>query len=208
MAVCKKDMEELKAENKKLKNAADEGAVAVEMMEKLQKQHDLMVKENTDLKAALFYAESTVKSTEATPEGSKQDSKKTQVIDEIRQILAEVIYAYKTMGTNAKQFITTFDAKKDKAREYLAAVEKVSQMKKREDQVQILKALENDTTFLKAFPAKADQIKQILACLAATVEKKTGKVQIYDEEVQKFNTMATVAANKVTEYEERLALYY
>ncbi len=210
LEVTQKELASLKALNKTLQNAADERAVAVELMESLQKQHELMVKENTDLKAALFEAENSMRSSETTSDSfiKAGGEKKVQIIEEIRQILAEVIYAYKTMGTNAKQYMSEFEEKKDRAQDFIGTVEKLTQSKKKEEQTAILKALEGEAVFLKGFPPKSDQSKLMVACLNQVATKKAGKMHAYEDEISKFNTMIGVSASKVTEYEQRLAFYY
>ena len=56
---CKKEIIKLQTENKKYKAISEEGSIAIEQLAGLQKQHEQLVKENSDLKAALFDAENT-----------------------------------------------------------------------------------------------------------------------------------------------------
>ncbi len=198
----KTEAERLRVECQKLQTKAEEGASAVEQMATMQKQHELMVKENTDLKASLYEVESSMKTVAKSP-----SDKKLQIIEEIRGILAEVIYVYKTLDTNAKQFVMDFETKKERAKEFAGVVEQLGHMK-REEQLEKLKALAADIAFLHGFPLRPESVKGMLACLTAAAERIPEKMQRYEDEIGKFNTMLGVSKAKVGEYEQKLAFYY
>ena len=201
----KREFAELKELNGKLKIEADDRNSAVEAFLSLQKQHELMVKENSELKATLFVYENSQKS---IVEETKQDTSKLKIIDEIRQILAEVIYSYKTMSTDAKQNIMNIEVKKYKLDDFLSTKNKVLSFKKKEEILPALKTLESSEVFLKGIPNKAENIKLIINCLKEIGIKKAAKVGMYNEEIEKYKGIISISDSKITEYEERLALYY
>ncbi len=163
-----------------------------------------MVKENTELKAVLYEAESAGKNPGKAPTGDK----KLAITEEIRQILAEVVYVYKTLDTNAKQFMADFQEKRENAQKLVSRIADLPQMK-RDMQVATVKELAKDVVFLRGFPnINSDALKVILACLSAESARKQEKVQRYDDEIAKFSTMLGVSKAKVDEYEQKLSFYY
>jgi len=209
LELAQKEITELKAVNKTLQNESDEKSVAVELMENWKKQHEQMVKENADLKAALFEAENSMRSSVSSADSVKiaAGDKKLQVIEEIRTILAEVIYSYKTMATNAKMFKANFEDKKSRVEEFLVIAQKLANTKKKEEQNSLIAQIASELAFLKGFGPKSEP-KIIVPCINALAEKKNIKNQKYDDEIAKYTTMIDVSEKKVTEYEERLAFYY
>lgn len=205
---CKKEIIKLQTENKKYKTIADEGSIAIEQVAGLQKQHEQLVKENSDLKATLFDAEGMLKSASTTGSKADEKDKKISIVEEIRLALAEVIYVYKTLDTNAKEYIMGYEIKKDKAQEYVKTIEELQRNPKKESQLDFLKTLSSDIAFLAGFQLKPENLKTILACLAAAAKKKESKLETYNIEIGKFNSMLEVSKIKVTEYEQKLSLYY
>eukprot|EP00826_Nyctotherus_ovalis_P035472 TRINITY_DN3050_c0_g2_i3.p1 TRINITY_DN3050_c0_g2~~TRINITY_DN3050_c0_g2_i3.p1 ORF type:complete len:169 (+),score=53.09 TRINITY_DN3050_c0_g2_i3:218-724(+) len=165
----------------------------------------MMVKENADLKVALFEIE---KETISESADSNSDNKKLKVISEIQEILAEVIYAYKTMSTNAREFADFFTHKHDQAKEFISVVDTLPALKKAGEQTQQLKNLAEDVAFLQGFPLKPEFNSMVVGCLKKVSESKAVKLQGYVMEIDKYKSMLSVANAKIEEYEERLAMYY
>jgi chromosome segregation ATPase len=138
----------LKELNKTLQLATDDRNSAIDAFESLQKQNEKLIKENADFKAAVFAYETST-NTPTTENISGNEEQKVQIVEEIRQILAEVIYAYKTMETNAKQYILNIQYKQQKIQELLAKKDKVLQAHKKEEALGSLKLLEPSLPFLK-----------------------------------------------------------
>ena len=204
--LAKKTIEDLKEKNKSLQIISDEKSVSTELIESMQKQREALLKENSNLKAALFEAENPTKG-KAIHDNKESESKSTKVIEEIQQILAEVIYSYKTMSTNGKEFLDFFIQKKDQAEEYISIVQKLQKVKKVSEQSELIESLKDDVTFLKGFPSKSDYNKIIINCLKEVADKKSEKLLEYGDEIGKYKSMIQISSNKVAEYEDRLTYY-
>jgi len=118
----KKTLRELKEKNRVLQNAAGEKIVSKEILNSLQRQHEIIVKENAELKASLFEVETQSK--------SSNSDKKLKVISKIQEILAEVIYSYKTMNVNAREFADSFILKNEYAKEFISLIDELEKCKK------------------------------------------------------------------------------
>jgi len=195
---------ELEALNKKLQKAAEDNESYAETIESLQKQRELMIKENADLKVSLYEAEANKKNNE---NNENTNTRKVSIIEDIKQCISDVIYAYKTMNTNAKQSKKIYADKKEQVEDFLAIVEGLATLKKDDEQMTIIKNLKEDTEFLKGFPDEPDQLKIILSCLKVMAGKKQNKLEQYKDEIEKHKTMIQVATAKITEYEEKLGFY-
>lgn len=201
LSATSKLLGELQDRNKQLQTRLDNYASYPEVIESLQKQHELMVRENADLKASLFEAE-------LRKAGSEAAEKKVNVIEDVKKCLTDVVYVYKTMSTNAKQFEGMFVEKRERAEAFVQAIDDLGKIKKANDVAAAIKSLEEDIPFLKGFPPKSDQLKTMVSCLKRAAEKKQGKFEFYDDEIKKYNSMVQLAEVKVAEYEEKLNYYF
>eukprot|EP00826_Nyctotherus_ovalis_P048171 TRINITY_DN5643_c0_g3_i2.p1 TRINITY_DN5643_c0_g3~~TRINITY_DN5643_c0_g3_i2.p1 ORF type:complete len:277 (+),score=122.93 TRINITY_DN5643_c0_g3_i2:116-946(+) len=192
---------ELQDKNKQLQTRLDNYSSYPEVIDSLQKQHECMVKENADLKASLFEAE-------LKKMGNEAAEKKVNVIEDVKKCLTDVVYVYKTMSTNAKQFEGMFAEKKERAEAFVMAIEDLGKIKKTNEIAAAIKNLEEDIPFLRGFPPKSDQLKTMMSCLKRAAEKKQGKFESYDDEIKKYNSMIQLAEVKVAEYEEKLNYYF
>ena len=204
---CKKELAELKTENRKLENKTSDAAVALEQAELLQKQHEILVKENSEIKANLFDVENKLRTLD--PNVTKSDSKeKLKIIEEIKLILSEVVYVYTTLDTTTKQFIAMYEEKKDKAQYCLNTIQSIEQAKKKDEQMKLAESLTSDVAFLQGFTLKTDNFKTIISCLKAYGEKKAKKLEDYTSQIARFTGTLNVSKPKHEEYEQKLALYY
>eukprot|EP00831_Metopus_contortus_P061780 TRINITY_DN5368_c0_g1_i1.p4 TRINITY_DN5368_c0_g1~~TRINITY_DN5368_c0_g1_i1.p4 ORF type:complete len:117 (-),score=29.13 TRINITY_DN5368_c0_g1_i1:295-645(-) len=90
----------------KVKNEVDEGREAKEQYSMMKRQYDILVNEIKSLKESLFAFENQSAS-------SKPDSK-ISVVEEMQALIGEVIFVYKTLGTNSREFIEFYEEKKGK----------------------------------------------------------------------------------------------
>eukprot|EP00831_Metopus_contortus_P061783 TRINITY_DN5368_c0_g1_i4.p3 TRINITY_DN5368_c0_g1~~TRINITY_DN5368_c0_g1_i4.p3 ORF type:complete len:112 (-),score=28.29 TRINITY_DN5368_c0_g1_i4:295-630(-) len=72
----------------------------------MKRQYDILVNEIKSLKESLFAFENQSAS-------SKPDSK-ISVVEEMQALIGEVIFVYKTLGTNSREFIEFYEEKKGK----------------------------------------------------------------------------------------------
>jgi len=205
---AKRTIESLKATNKNLEMELIIKSEAAEDIERLTKQHEAMVKENANLKTTLYKYESTLPA--ALEDGATLDGidKKVSIIEEIREIIAEVIYAYKTLNTNIKELLITYEEKKKKVNDLKMRKEKLSHAKSKDEMNVMLKELEGSVSFLKGFGDKMGQIKVVQSCLKEIVAKKVSKMDVYEEEIAKFKAIIGISDTKIKEYEENLTMYY
>jgi DNA repair exonuclease SbcCD ATPase subunit len=186
----------LEIKNKHLEEIADTHSSCTETMQSLQGQYELIVAVNTKLKESLFAAESI------------KSNKKVDVVEELKKSIGEVVYAYKTMSTNAKELEKMFKEKKEQVEYLVSVLENLGNLKKANEVATVLKSLKDVIPFLKGFPEGFNQHKTMIDCLAKVTEKKQGKLQVYEDEIEKYNKMMQVADNKVTEYEDKLNFYF
>jgi len=199
--IIKKELEELK-EFKELalkENTKKDGSSAAEHINKLQKQNELMVKENNDLRAALFVYENARKNPY-----SEETEVKISVIEEIRQLFEEVIYSYKTMNTNAKQWISNYGDKKSKANDFIEKKDKLIKAKSQEEFYELVNLYADSLTFLKTM----NNMQTAINCLKEMGIHKLVKLRIYENEIAKHTLISEVSDSKVAEYEDRLTFYY
>jgi len=187
----------LEIKNKYLEQIADTYSSNPGAIQFSQKQDELSVKENTELKESLSAAESD----------KNNEIKEVKVVEEVKKIIGEVVYAYKTMSTNAKGFEKAFVEKKEQVEYLISALEDLGSLKKASEIAIILKRLEDDMPFLKGFPKECDQYGIMIDCLTKVAEKKQKRLELYDNEIRKYNIMIEVADSKVTEYEKKLEFY-
>ena len=202
----KKEMIGLRAECMNLKRAADMGAGALEQLSMIQKEHELLVKELADIKATSFETERASLRKGEKSVGDKES--KLKVIEEIREILGEVIYVYKTLETNAKEFSMIYSDKKEKVDGYRSAFTSFEQSKKKEEKIEILKSLAPTLGFLSAIPIKPENFKLLSQCMAETMKLKSAKLEVYGEQMLKFEKMINISKEKVALYEQKLSFYY
>lgn len=204
---AKETIESLKSANKKLEGELRRRAESAEDVETLTRQRDAVAKENSSLKETLFKYENLVPT---ALDGMTVDGadKKVSIIEEIRQFITEVIYAYKTLGTNMKELLHVYEAKKARASDFRDKREKLLSAKSKEEASAILSGLENKEVFLKGFTDKTVQVKLIQNCLKEISIKRMSKIDIYEEEIAKFKAIVDISDGKIREYEENLALYY
>jgi hypothetical protein len=204
---AKKELIVLKAECAALKKSADLHVGALEQLAILQKEHEMLVKQLADIKSASFEAERAT-----LRKGDKGSSEtpltKVNVIDELRGLLAEVVYVYRTLDTNAKELKMIYSEKKEKIEGYANAVTAFEQSKRKEEKLKIIQELAPTLGFLNAIPSKPENAKLISQCLAETIKVKSAKLETYNDQIAKFDRMLTVAAQKIPEYEQKLTLYY
>ena len=205
LEICKKELTELQISNKQLKFKASDAAVAIEQAELLQKQHDILVKENSEIKASLFTAENKLKTLD--PNAAKSESK-VNIIEEIKLILSEVIYVYTTLDTTTKQFIAMYEEKKEKVQSCISTIQSMEQTKKKDEQLKLAENLAEDVAFLHGFNLKSDNFKTILSCLKAYGEKKAKNLDDYDAQINRFTSILNVSKPKQEEYQQKLELYY
>jgi len=211
LAIGAKEVEAMKNKleehNKALQIADDAKNSAIDAFQSLKNQHEILLKENANLKAAVFTYE-TSNSSSKTKATSGNEEQKVQIVEEMREVLAEVIYAYKTMETNAKQYIMNIQEKQYKIQELTSKKDKVLQANKKEEALGLLKVLEQSLPFLKGIVDKLTNLKLISNCLKEVIKKKADKFSLYNEEIGKFKAFIEVAESKIQEYEKRLAQYY
>jgi chromosome segregation ATPase len=205
---AKKTIEYFKIANNKLEEELVSKAEAAENIERLRKQHEAIVKENANLKTTLYKYESIVPT--ALGDGATLDGtdKKVSIIDEIRQTIAEVIYAYKTLSKNMKELLVTYEEKKKKVNDLKVKKEKLFNTKSKDEMNTILKGFEGSLSFLKGFGDKMGQTKLIQSCLKEVIAKRVSKMNVYEEEITKFKAIIYISDTKIKEYEESLAAYY
>eukprot|EP00826_Nyctotherus_ovalis_P023953 TRINITY_DN1844_c0_g4_i3.p1 TRINITY_DN1844_c0_g4~~TRINITY_DN1844_c0_g4_i3.p1 ORF type:complete len:487 (+),score=204.53 TRINITY_DN1844_c0_g4_i3:77-1537(+) len=204
---AKEAIESLKATNKKLETELSKKMESVEDIKALIKQRDAVAKENSSLKETLFKYENLVPTAldGMTPDDT---DKKVSIIEEIRQLITEVIYAYKTLSTNMKELLYIYEMKKARAHDFREKREKLLNAKSKEEMNTIFNGLEKKEAFLKGFTDKAVQVKLIQNCLKEISIKRMSKIDVYEEEIAKFKAIVDISDGKIKEYEENLALYY
>lgn len=199
-------MEALQAKNKALQLDAEEKKAAMQHMQALKARQELLISENASLKAALLE-----QSGSATPSPGEEvkgsSSKKAQILEETKEMLANVIYAYKTLCSTAKKLMLQYDEKKLKLDAVLTMIGKANTAKKKEEFMEIMKGLETSIVFLKGIPDKVKSMKMIVGCLNEVGSRKKDKLKMYEEEIVSLKEAFEVASAKVDEYEERLVLF-
>lgn len=199
-----KEISELQAQVKKLSSEAGEKAEAVEQASILQKQHEMMSKKQAELTTALFEAEKKLKENNKPVEGEQS---KISIIEELRLDLGEIIYVYKTLDTNSKEFAANYTEKKEKLIEYSALMESIQNLKKPAEKLELLQKLAMTFPFIKGIPIKADNLKILVPCLIETIKHKLNKKVVYENQMTKFKQMIDTAMLKISEYEQKMAFY-
>lgn len=202
-----KEIEELKTLNKSLQLDADEKNAAVQEAKALKSQQEILVKENADLKAVLLGQESDQSKPNPDEQTGTSSGKKAQILEEIREMLANVIYAYKTLSSNMKELKDRYGEKKLKLTNLLDRIKSINQVKKKEEFMAIIKLLEGQAIFLKGMPDKVKNMKLIISCLNEMSIAKKNKVKFYNDEILRCTEAIDVSESKINEYEDKLSLY-
>lgn len=135
------------------------------------------------------------------------EQSKISIIEELRLDLGEIIYVYKTLDTNSKEFAANYTEKKEKLIEYSALMESIQNLKKPAEKLELLQKLAMTFPFIKGIPIKADNLKILVPCLIETIKHKLNKKVVYENQMTKFKQMIDTAMLKISEYEQKMAFY-
>lgn len=205
----KRELADIKAKVEEYKRAASEKKEAVEIAAALQSQYDTLKKQNLELKDALFQAENKLLHSEISGEhssGGIPEEKKMNVVEEIKQYLAEVLYVYKTLDTNTRELKEIYSTKKEKLERYREIAEGLGN-KKNKEKIAILKDLSEDFGFINVIQVKEENLKLLIPCLLETINLKMAKLEPYENQLMKFDQMINVAKVKLEEYDQKLNLF-
>jgi len=201
-----KEIKELNIKNKRLQLDADEKNAAVEEMKALKKKQELLINENGSLKEALL--EQGKDNTKPKASVNNGDNLRAQILEEIKEMLTNAIYAYKTLSSNMKDFRESYEEKKLRMNNFFMKVERVNNAKRKEEYMEIIKNLEESSVFLKGIPNKVKEMTMVIACLNGVSAKKKEKMKYYNDQIARFKEIIDISDGKASEFEEKLAFYY
>ncbi len=191
----KATLEAVRAENEKLAQTA-------EKFETLKGKHDKLLQECAEMKQALFDTETKTRSdTSAAP--SESGSK---VVEEIRGLINEIMYAYQTLDTNMKDLGFFYQTKKERAGEMAALAKRFGEAPGKIELSDVQK-IAGDFAFLRAIPMKKNNLPAMVDCVREAAKKKTERVGFYDNQIARADSFHKISTEKIKAFEERLALY-
>jgi len=194
---------QLKDSEANLKEAANESLSLVEQLANLKQQNETLLKEQVELKAALFEREQRLMQSD----GGKDKGKKYKVLEEIKSLLHETLSTYVTMQTLVKEMKMIYSDKVNKVIEYEKALTQYMQENNKKERLKRCEELEDSLVFLGAIPKKIMNIGMLDKSVIETLKVKVGKAEEYRLLFERYEKLIGLINQRFAEYELKLSHY-
>eukprot|EP00826_Nyctotherus_ovalis_P064874 TRINITY_DN9526_c0_g1_i6.p1 TRINITY_DN9526_c0_g1~~TRINITY_DN9526_c0_g1_i6.p1 ORF type:complete len:404 (+),score=149.02 TRINITY_DN9526_c0_g1_i6:257-1468(+) len=174
-----------------------------EQLASLKEQREMLVKEQAELKAALFDREQKLMH---ASKGCATELK-YKVFEEVKNLLYEILSTYATTQTIVREMKIIYTEKVNKTTEYENTLNEYLKENNKKERIKRCEMMQESLPFLKAIPKKIMHIGMLDKTIIDTLKAKVGKGGDYKALEARYEKLMDLVSQKIAEYELKLSRY-
>lgn len=174
-----------------------------EQLFELKEQREMLVKEQAELKAALFDREQKLM---LAGKGCATELK-YKVFEEVKNLLYEILSTYATTQTIVREMKIIYTEKVNKTTEYGNILNEYLKENNKKERIRRCEAMQESMPFLNAIPKKTMHIGMLDKIVIDALKAKVGKGGDYKALEARYEKLMDLVSQKIAEYELKLSRY-